>query len=108
MSEDIDSFIKHQKAKLAAERDTLDNATSPRENVSLQHCVSALGFICTPNFTREFIKDVTYNIYFDYFDGISVVLAKGGKALCCKIISCKKVFPSNANRSLADCLGYIW
>ena len=43
MSEDIDSFIKHQKAKLAAERDTLDNATSPRENVSLQYCVSALG-----------------------------------------------------------------
>ena len=76
MSEDIDSFIKHQKAKLAAERDTLDNATSPRKNVSLQYCVSALGFICTPNFTRVFIKDVTYNIYFDYFDGISVVLAK--------------------------------
>ena len=108
MSEDIDSFIKHQKAKLAAERDTLDNATSPRENVSLQLCVdlSALGFICTSNFTRVFIKDVTYNIYFDYFDGISVVLGKGGKALCCKII-CKKVFPSNANRPLADCLGYI-
>ena len=86
MSEDIDSFIKHQKAKLAAERDTLDNATSPRENVSFQHCVSALGVICTPNFTRIFIKDVTYNIYFDYFDGISVVLAKGGKALCYQII----------------------
>ena len=45
MSEDIDSFIKNQKAKLAAERDTLDNATSPRENVSLQLCVDLSAFV---------------------------------------------------------------
>ena len=34
MSEDIDGFIRQQKAKLTAERDNLDNVISPREDVS--------------------------------------------------------------------------